>query len=173
MTGKNKCKILKEIRRQIAADHDIAFVTEDCKYQGECTGTCPKCEAEVRYLEQELAKRQKAGKAVAVAGIAATILASTAGCLPSQTVGDPIPSPTTSQQELVDGEMLPPTMGEEVPPTTTIPWPTLMGVPAYDDDYEDELMGEPLPEPTETQPTDTHPTTWPPLLGDPVWVPEE
>lgn len=174
MTGKNKCKILKEIRRQIAADNDIAFVTEDCKYQGECTGTCPKCEAEVRYLERELAKRQQAGKTIAVAGLAATILVSTAGCLPSQTAGDPIPSPTTSQQKVVDGEMLPPiTMGEEAPPATTIPWPTLMGVPAYDDGYEDELMGEPIPEPTETQPTDTHPTTWPPLMGDPVWVPEE
>ena len=44
---------------------------------------------------------------------------------------------------------------------------------AFDDGYEDELMGEPMPEPTETQPTDTHPTTWPPLMGDPVWVPEE
>ena len=163
MTGKNKCKILKEIRRQIAADNDIAFVTEDCKYQGECTGTCPKCEAEVRYLEQELAKRQQAGKAIAVAGIAATILVSAAGCLPSQIAGDALPSPSTSQQELVDGEMLPPTMGEEVPPTTTIPWPSLMGVPAYDDDEEDELMGEPMPEPTEV----------PDLMGDPVWVPEE
>lgn len=172
MTGKNKCKILKEIRRQIAADNDIAFITEDCKYQGECTGTCPKCEAEVRYLERELAKRQQAGKAIAVAGIAATILASTAGCLPSQTAGDPIPSPTTSQQEVVDGEMLPPTMGE-VPTTTTIPWPTLMGVPAYDDDYDDDYEDELMGEPTETQPTDTHPTTWPPLMGDPVWVPEE
>ena len=70
MNGKSKCKILKDIRRQIAADNDIEFVTSECKYQGECTGTCPKCEAEVRYLEQELDKRQKAGKAVAVAGLA-------------------------------------------------------------------------------------------------------
>ena len=174
MTGKNKCKILKDIRWQIAADNDIAFVTEDCKYQGECTGTCPKCEAEVRYLEQELAKRQQAGKAIAIAGLAATILVSATGCLPSQTAGDPLPPPSTSQQKVVDGEMLPPTtMGEEAPPATTIPWPTLMGVPAYDDDYddgyEDELMGEP----TETQPMETHPTTWPPLMGDPGWVPEE
>ena len=56
MNGKSKCKILKDIRRQIAADNDIEFVTSECKYQGECTGTCPKCEAEVRYLEQELDK---------------------------------------------------------------------------------------------------------------------
>lgn len=173
MTGKSKCKILKDIRRQIAADNDIEFVTSDCKYQGECTGTCPKCEAEVRYLEQELAKRQKAGKAVAVAGIAATIMVSTAGCLPSQTAGDPLPAPS-SYENLVDGEMLPPTMGEvpstpqgavpETQPTESkIPWPTLMGVPAYDDDYEDELMGDPVPDQTEP----------PELMGEPVRVPEE
>lgn len=146
MTGKSKCKILKDIRRQIAADNAIDFVTSECQYQGECSGTCPKCEAEVRYLEQELAKRQQSGKAIAVAGIAAAILVNTAGCLPSQTAGDPLPPPT-SYQEQVDGEILPPTMGEvpetypdiqgdipyETEPTTetTIPWPTLMGVPVY------------------------------------------
>lgn len=80
MNGKNKCKILKDIRRQIAESNDIAYVTTDCKFQGECTGTCPKCEAEVRYLEEELAKRQKAGKAIAVAGIAAALVVGSAGC---------------------------------------------------------------------------------------------
>jgi hypothetical protein len=80
MNGKNKCKILKDIRRQIAENNEIAYVTTECKFQGECTGTCPKCEAEVRYLEEELAKRQKAGKAVAVAGIAAALVVGTAGC---------------------------------------------------------------------------------------------
>ena len=165
MTGKRKCKILKDIRRQIAADNDIAFVTEDCKYQGECSGTCPKCEAEVRYLEQELAKRQRAGKAVAVAGIAATILVSSAGCQASQTAGAPLSTTATTQQELVDGEMLPPTMGEEVP-ATSIPWPTLMGVPAYDDEEEDDEV-------TSGVPVETEPTEFPDLMGDPVWVPEE
>ena len=68
MNGKNKCKILKDIRRQIAQDNDIEFITSECKYQGECTGTCPKCEAELRYLENELRKRQKLGKGIAIAG---------------------------------------------------------------------------------------------------------
>ena len=176
MTGKRKCKILKDIRRQIAADNDIAFVTEDCKYQGECSGTCPKCEAEVRYLEQELAKRQRAGKAIAVAGIAATILVSSAGCQASQTAGTPLSTTATKQQELVNGEMLPPTMGEAVPATTSIPWPTLMGVPAYDDEEEDDEVtsGVPaetdLPEPMGVVPVETDP---PELMGEPVWVPEE
>ena len=80
MTGKNKCKLLKEIRQKIADENDISYVTTECKFKGECTGTCPKCEAEVRYLEQELEKRRKAGKAVAVAGIAAAMLVSATGC---------------------------------------------------------------------------------------------
>ena len=168
MTGKSKCKILKDIRRQIAQDNDIAFVTSDCKYQGECSGTCPKCEAEVRYLEQELAKRQKAGKAVAVAGIAATILVSTAGCLPSQTAGDPLPEPSSSYNQIVQGMLtaptetdpteLPPTMGEV--PTTTQDIPG--GIPYETEPTDGPLMGEPMPEPTE----------FPEIMGDLV-APQE
>ena len=73
--GKQTCKILKEIRRQIAEANGIEFVTSECRYKGECLGTCPKCEAEVRYLEQQLRARSLAGKAVAIAGISAASLA--------------------------------------------------------------------------------------------------
>lgn len=92
MSGKRTCKILKDIRRKIAEENDIAYVTSECKYQGECAGTCPKCEAEVRYLEEELAKRKNLGKTVAVAGIAAALVISTTGCakpIPEQTAGAP------------------------------------------------------------------------------------
>ncbi len=73
--GKQTCKILKEIRRQIAESNDIEFVTSECRYKGDCLGTCPKCEAEVRYLEQQLRKRQLAGKLVNLAGISAGAIA--------------------------------------------------------------------------------------------------
>ena len=119
MNGKSKCKVLKDIRKKIAEANDIAYVTSDCKYQGECSGTCPKCEAEVRYLEEELAKRKNLGKIVAVAGIAATLVVASAGCdltIPNQTAGAPLPQETTSQTA-------------ETQPTTT--------------EYE-ELMGEPV-----------------------------
>lgn len=101
MNGKSKCKLLKDIRRQIAQDNDIEFVTSECKYQGDCSGTCPKCEAEVRYLEQELAKRQAAGKAIAVAGIAAALVVGAAGCGMdnNSTAGDLEPSASTSQTD--------------------------------------------------------------------------
>ena len=74
MKGKQTCKILKEIRRQIAAENDIHLVIEECTYQGDCLGTCPKCEAEVRYLEGELEKRQRMGKAAVVAGLSVGLL---------------------------------------------------------------------------------------------------
>ncbi len=77
MHGKKKCKILKEIRKQIAKDNDITYVTAECKHQG----TCPKCEAEVRYPEAELEKRRMAGKQVVVAGIAAAMVL-TSSCTP-------------------------------------------------------------------------------------------
>ena len=80
MKGKKRCKILKEIRKQIAQNNDIEFVTSECKHQGDCLGTCPKCEAEVRYLERELEKRQKFGRTIAVAGLAVALTTSAVGC---------------------------------------------------------------------------------------------
>ncbi len=72
--GKQTCKILKEIRRQIAEANGIEFATSECRYKGDCLGTCPKCEAEVRYLEQQLRARSFAGKAIALAGISAGMI---------------------------------------------------------------------------------------------------
>lgn len=75
--GKQTCRILKEIRRQIAEVNDIEFITSECQYQGDCLGTCPKCEAEVRYLEQQLERKGIAGKAITVLGISAGLVAMT------------------------------------------------------------------------------------------------
>ena len=74
MTGKNKCKILKEIRQMIADENDIPYVTAYCRYKGECAGTCPACEAELAYLERELLRRQKEGKRNVAIGISVAAL---------------------------------------------------------------------------------------------------
>lgn len=68
--GKQTCKILKQIRQQIAIENDLFYVTSQCKHKGDCAGTCPTCEAELRYLEEQLATKHVSGKAVAVLGIA-------------------------------------------------------------------------------------------------------
>lgn len=121
MNGKNKCKILKSIRKKIAEDNGIAYVTTECKYKGDCSGTCPKCEAELRDLEKELAKRKNLGKSVAVAGIAAALVVASTGCdvkIPNETAGTPLPQETTSQTqvtELIPGEV---PIDETTEPTT-------------------------------------------------------
>lgn len=76
--GKTTCKILKDIRKQIAEANDIELVIKECTYQGDCLGTCPRCESEVAYLERELARREAMGKAVKVVGLAAASFAATA-----------------------------------------------------------------------------------------------
>ena len=80
MKGKQTCKILKEIRKQIAEENDIKLVVEECTYHGDCQGTCPKCEAEVRYLERELEKRQRMGKAAVFAGMSLGTLLVASSC---------------------------------------------------------------------------------------------
>ena len=80
MTGKSKCKILKDIRREIAKKNDIDLVIEECKFKGDCLGTCPKCEAEVRYLEKELEKRRSLGKTVAIAGLVTALTIPLSSC---------------------------------------------------------------------------------------------
>ena len=76
--GRNICDTLKAIRKQIADANGIDYSPEECNYKGECMGTCPKCEQDVRDLEYELHLRQMAGKAIKVAGIAAGLVAMTA-----------------------------------------------------------------------------------------------
>ena len=67
--GKEICRMLKEIRRRIARENDIEFITSECCHKGSCAGTCPKCEAELAYLEEQLASRKRLGKAVRVVGL--------------------------------------------------------------------------------------------------------
>ena len=80
MRGKDKCRILKQIRKQIANENEIPYVVEECTHKGECKGTCPKCEADLRMLERELSLRHRLGKTVAIAGIAAGVMTMTTGC---------------------------------------------------------------------------------------------
>ena len=80
MLGKKKCKMLRQIRRTIADENGIPFITEDCRYKGDCKGTCPKCESELRYLEEQLAKRRALGIKVTVSALAVGLITTSAGC---------------------------------------------------------------------------------------------
>lgn len=76
--GRNICDTLKAIRKEIADANGIEYSPEECHFKGECRGTCPKCEQEVKDLEYELRLREMAGTAIKVAGVAAGIVAMTA-----------------------------------------------------------------------------------------------
>ena len=146
MNGKEKCKILKEIRAEIARANEIAWVTENCTHKGDCRGTCPKCEAEVRALERALERRRAMGKMVAVIGLSAGIIATSVSCEAlSDIVDHPTGAMTTtaptayapsdSVDSELDGKPLPPETGEEMPDTGDL-FPDQTTAP-------DELEGEP------------------------------
>lgn len=111
MTGKQKCKILKEIRKQIAKNNNIRLVIEECTHKGKCRGTCPKCEAEVRMLERELEKRRASGKKVVLAGISAGVLLTS--CTPIDTIKDFVSSVVNPLEGDMQVETA--TMGDPLP----------------------------------------------------------
>lgn len=69
MNGKKTCEALRNIRQNIANVNGIEYTPAECTYQGECSGTCPRCESEMRYIERQLRLRGALGKAVVVAGL--------------------------------------------------------------------------------------------------------
>ena len=138
MRGKQKCKILKEIRQRIADENDIPYVTRECGYQGECKGTCPRCESELQYLERELARRRALGKRVSVAALCVGMSLAAAGC-----------SPTEKKVEKVEVEVQNDLTGAAVDEPSPTPDPNsdivfLDGEVAYidesGDDYSDEIF---------------------------------
>ena len=134
MLGKQKCKMLKEIRQRIADENDIPYVTRECSHQGDCSGTCPRCESELRYLEQQLERRAALGRKVSVAALCAGMVLGASGCAPfSYTQPEPVdelsgaiayeePTPEPSPETFV-------TMGE-------VAWPEEPEPEEY------ELMGD-------------------------------
>ena len=75
---------------QVAKANEIKYAPTECHHEGDCAGTCPSCEAEVRYLEQQLQLRRQLGKAVAVVGVSMGLvaLASCGSKATDQTAGE-------------------------------------------------------------------------------------
>jgi TonB family protein len=116
--GKRTCEILKDVRRKIAQENDIPLVERECTHEGDCRGTCPYCESEVRYLERELSKRRALGKAVTVAGIAVSTMMMGAchspktPATPAGSEPEPTPVNTLSQAAEPSPESSPEPAGE-------------------------------------------------------------
>lgn len=78
--GKIKCEILKEIRTRIAHENEIPLIVEACTFDGDCKGTCPRCEAELNYLEHKMEERKWSGKKAIVAGISLGLMSTITSC---------------------------------------------------------------------------------------------
>ena len=108
--GKKICKELKAVRRRIAEENGISLDIPECTYEGPCRGTCPRCEAEVRFLEGELAHRLRLGRVATVAGLALG-LASCGGGQSPQVASDTLP------------------LGDTIPLGDSLPADTMLAVP--------------------------------------------
>ena len=107
--GRSTCKLLKDIRQQIADANGISYQPKECHYEGDCAGTCPACEEEIRYLERELKARKGNGFGMKVAGIAAgicaTVMPMTAaaqGVKPDSTANRPVNTAKKGDVTVVD-----------------------------------------------------------------------
>ncbi len=56
--GKKICEQLKQIRLDIARENGIEYTPCECNHKGDCAGTCPACDSELRYLEREISRKR-------------------------------------------------------------------------------------------------------------------
>ena len=49
--AKETCRLLKGIRKRVAERYGIPYNPAECDFEGECTGSCPRTEAELHDLE--------------------------------------------------------------------------------------------------------------------------
>ena len=159
MRGKEKCRILRQIRQRIADENDIPYVTRECSFQGECRGSCPRCESELRYLESQLALRASLGKRVAVAALCATMSLGAAACSSpfGSKSGDLIESDLSGMIAYEPAD----TPEPDIEITTgEVAWPD------EGEDPEKSLDAAPPRETTEPQYASVE------LMGDVAWIPE-
>lgn len=78
--GKEKCKALRQVRKNIAQANDIDYIPAECNHKGECLGTCHVCEQEMQYIESQIRSRRRAGKVAVVVGTALGLTAITSSC---------------------------------------------------------------------------------------------
>lgn len=67
--GKKICKQLKQIRLNVARANGIEYTPRECHHEGDCAGTCPACDEELRYLENAISRKCATIGKVAIVGI--------------------------------------------------------------------------------------------------------
>lgn len=56
-TGKEKCEYLRRLRQKIAERYSIEYHPMECNHIGDCIGTCPQCDKELRELTSLINKK--------------------------------------------------------------------------------------------------------------------
>ena len=92
--SKITCETLKAIRKQVADANGIVYTPAKCDFEGVCTGTCPACESEREYIENQLSLKRKAGNIVKIAGLVTSLTA----LAPLATVAQEMNSPEPTEQ---------------------------------------------------------------------------
>lgn len=131
--GKHICETLKGIRREIAEANEIDYNPTECTHEGDCAGTCPKCESETRWLEKQLRARQALGKAVTIAGLSVA-LGAMSSCSPKIFQPDGMVMPPPENDTKVNAPAAA-TKGGNTPPSALI-------TPASKTDEPVQLMGD-------------------------------
>ncbi|MCF0130909.1 MAG: hypothetical protein HUJ71_04240 [Pseudobutyrivibrio sp.] len=63
MNHKEKCKIMKSIRKKMADKLGVDLHQTECTFEGECRGTCPKCKQEEDLLNHAILSKGALGVA--------------------------------------------------------------------------------------------------------------
>ena len=67
--GKEKCNFLRSIRKKIAETNNIEYEPRECHYDGPCSGTCPACDSEIKYIDEALQRKRSNGEEINLYGI--------------------------------------------------------------------------------------------------------
>ncbi len=81
--GKHICETLKAIRSEIASANEIDYTPTPCDHEGDCAGTCPACESEMRWIERQLRVRHALGKAITIVGVSMALTMAASAATPS------------------------------------------------------------------------------------------
>jgi len=94
--SKITCETLKTIRKQVADANGIVYTPAKCDFEGVCTGTCPACESEREYIENQLSLKRKAGNIVKIAGLVTSLTTLAPLATVAQEMNAPEPTETIS-----------------------------------------------------------------------------
>ena len=85
----------------MADANGIVYTPAKCDFEGVCAGTCPACEKEREYIEDQLSLKRKAGNIVKIAGLVTSLTT----LAPLATVAQEMNAPEPTEQiSLLDEE---------------------------------------------------------------------